>query len=218
MDKTPKSPLKENSQTCVQIAQNICKLIVAQCSVTPASVAATPPAARHFFRGSLTCDTPGSWRATGATGPFRGGGCSVIPLLHRKNLRILRKSAAARVARQGVPAHVCNYALRLWVASDAFLATEARISISRVSWLIGIGMVCLFCSTTTPLASVASLQAGSGRLAGNCIPVLAGPCRTRWQQECWEKTCHKGARPEPARWSLIGPQNCSVNFPERPLG
>ena len=46
---------------------------VAQFSATPASVAATPPVARHLFRGSLTCDTPGSSRATGATGPFRGG-------------------------------------------------------------------------------------------------------------------------------------------------
>ena len=40
---------------------------------TPASVAATPPVARHLFRGSLTSDTPGSSRATGATEPFRGG-------------------------------------------------------------------------------------------------------------------------------------------------
>ena len=47
--------------------------IIAQCSTTPASVVATPPVARHFFRGSLTCDTPGSWRATNATGFFGGG-------------------------------------------------------------------------------------------------------------------------------------------------
>ena len=48
--------------------------VVAQCSATPASVAATPPplVARHLLRGSLTCDTPGSSRATSATGPFRG--------------------------------------------------------------------------------------------------------------------------------------------------
>ena len=39
---------------------------------------------------------------------FRGG-CSAILLLHLKNPRILRKFAATRVARQGVPAHVCNY-------------------------------------------------------------------------------------------------------------
>ena len=44
---------------------------VAQCSATPASVAATPPVARHLFRGSFTCDTSGSSRATGATGPLR---------------------------------------------------------------------------------------------------------------------------------------------------
>ena len=29
-------------------------------TLPPASVAATPPAVRHLFRGSLTCDTPGS--------------------------------------------------------------------------------------------------------------------------------------------------------------
>ena len=86
-------------------------ILVAQCSATPASVAATPPAAQHLCRGSLTCDTPGSSRATGATGPFRGG-CSATLLLHLKNPRILRKSAATRVARQGVPAHVCNYVRR----------------------------------------------------------------------------------------------------------
>ena len=58
---------------------------------------------------SLTCDTPGSSRVTSATGPFRGG-CSATLLLRLKNARTLRKSAATRVARQGVPAHVCNYA------------------------------------------------------------------------------------------------------------
>ena len=56
-----------------------------------------------------------SWpfRATGATGPFRrgGGGCSAIPLLHLKNPRTQRKSAATRVARhvqrdRGSP-HTC---------------------------------------------------------------------------------------------------------------
>ena len=40
---------------------------------------------------------------------FRGV-CGAIPLLHLKNPRILRKSAATRVARQGsVLAHVCNH-------------------------------------------------------------------------------------------------------------
>ena len=46
--------------------------LVAQCCATPASVAATPPVVRHRFRGSLTCDTPGSSRATGVTGPLGG--------------------------------------------------------------------------------------------------------------------------------------------------
>ena len=39
------------------------------------------------------------------------GGCSAIPLLHLKSSRILNKSVAARVARQGFPAHVCNYGI-----------------------------------------------------------------------------------------------------------
>ena len=86
------------------------QLLVAQCSVTPASVAAPPPCSATPFQGQLdVADTPGSSRATGATGPFRGGGCSAILLLHLKNPRILRKSAATSVARQGVPEHVRNY-------------------------------------------------------------------------------------------------------------
>ena len=59
-----------------------CGCLVAQCSAT---LLLHPPVARHLFRGSLTCDTPGSSRVTGATGPFRGGvGCSAILLLHLK--------------------------------------------------------------------------------------------------------------------------------------
>ena len=55
-----------------------------------------------------------------------GGGCTAILLLHLKNPRILRKSAATRVARQGVPAHVCNYGN---ISQDGF---RANFLISRI--------------------------------------------------------------------------------------
>ena len=42
--------------------------IVAECSATLASVAATPPCSAT----PLMCDTPGSRRAIGVTGPFMG--------------------------------------------------------------------------------------------------------------------------------------------------
>ena len=44
--------------------------IVAQCSATLASVAATPPVARHLLRESLTCDSCRSRRTTGTARPF----------------------------------------------------------------------------------------------------------------------------------------------------
>ena len=82
--------------------------LVAQCSATPASVAATPPCSATPFQRQL--DVRHSWQFKGDRcdrAVYRG--CSAILLLHLKNPRILRKSAATRVARQGVPAHVCNY-------------------------------------------------------------------------------------------------------------
>ena len=45
----------------------------------------------------------------GATPKFLGGG-SATPVLHLQNALKSRKSAATRVARQGVPVIVCNYA------------------------------------------------------------------------------------------------------------
>ena len=87
--------------------------IGAQCSATPASVAATPPCSATPFQRQL--DVRHSWRFKG--GSVRqglSGGCSAMLLLHLKNPRILRKSAATRVARQGFPAHVCNYGLGAW--------------------------------------------------------------------------------------------------------
>ena len=47
-------------------------------------------------------------------------------LLHLKNPRILRKSAATRVARQGVPAHVCNYGARKCWALSSFVSWGTR--------------------------------------------------------------------------------------------
>ena len=82
--------------------------LVAQCSATPATVAATPPCSatpfqtqisvRHLLgEGGGRCDTK----------ILRG--CSATPVLHLQNALKSRKSAATRVARQGVPAIVCNY-------------------------------------------------------------------------------------------------------------
>ena len=72
--------------------------LVAQCSATPATVAATPPCSatpfqtqisvRHLpARGGERCDTKS----------FRG--CSATPVLHLQNAVKSRKSAATRVAR-----------------------------------------------------------------------------------------------------------------------
>ena len=72
--------------------------LVAQCSATPAIVAATPPCSatpfqtqisvRHLLaRGGGRCDTKS----------FRG--CSATPVLHLQNAIKSRKSAATRVAR-----------------------------------------------------------------------------------------------------------------------
>ena len=82
--------------------------LVAQCGATPASVAAAPSCSATPFQRQL--DVRHSWQFKGdrCDRAFRGG-CSAILLLHPKKPRILRKSAATRVARQGVPAHVCNY-------------------------------------------------------------------------------------------------------------
>ena len=80
--------------------------IVAQCSATLASVVATPPCSTTPFQRQLDMRHPCQLNS------FRR--YSALPLLHLKNPRILRKSAASRVAtrvaRRGVPAHVCNYA------------------------------------------------------------------------------------------------------------
>ena len=60
------------------------------------------------FQGQLDVRHPWQLKGDRCDRVFRGG-CSAIPLIHLKNPRILRKSAATRVARQGVSTHVCNY-------------------------------------------------------------------------------------------------------------
>ena len=66
------------------------------------------------------------------------------PLLHLKNPRILTKSAATRVARQGVPAHVCNYVRSehpgrtVW--RDADNAVQVSLSVEVHYLLIGGGL------------------------------------------------------------------------------
>ena len=99
---------RKRCDSCGQVALETRPVsLVAQCSATPATVAATPPCSatpfqtqisvRHLpARGGGRCDTK----------IFRG--CSATPVLHLQNDIKSRKSAATRVARQGVPAIVCN--------------------------------------------------------------------------------------------------------------
>ena len=83
--------------------------LVAQCSATPATVAATPPCSATPFQTQISVrhlqGKGGGGRCD--TKIFRG--CSATPVLHLQNALKSRKSAATRVARQGVPAIVCNY-------------------------------------------------------------------------------------------------------------
>ena len=83
--------------------------LVAQCSATTASVAATPPCSATLSQRQLEVRHPRQLKGDWCDRAFKGRGCSATPLLHLKKPRILRKSVATRVARQGVPAHVCNY-------------------------------------------------------------------------------------------------------------
>ena len=74
------------------------KPIVAQCSATPASVAATIPCSATPFQRQLDVRHPWQLKGDRRDRAFLGG-CSAILLLHLKNPRIPRKSAATRVAR-----------------------------------------------------------------------------------------------------------------------
>ena len=81
--------------------------LVAQCSATPATVAATPPCSATPFQTQISVrhlPVQGGGRCD--TKIFRG--CSATPVLHLQNAIKSRKSAATRVARQEVPAIVCN--------------------------------------------------------------------------------------------------------------
>ena len=83
--------------------------LVAQCSATPATVAATPPCSATPFQTQISVrhlPAQGGGGERCDTKIFRG--CSATPVLHLQNAIKSRKSAATRVARQGVPAIVCN--------------------------------------------------------------------------------------------------------------
>ena len=83
------------------------RTLVAQCSATPATVAATPPCSATPFQTQISVrHLPAQGGGRCDTKTFRG--CSATPVLHLQNAIKSRKSAATRVARQGVPAIVCN--------------------------------------------------------------------------------------------------------------
>ena len=79
------------------------QILVAQCSATPAAVAATPPCSRHLFRPKFTPK-------------FLGG-------VARSKIQEIScdTCSSTRVARQGVRAIVCNY------ASDAFFFEKIMV-------------------------------------------------------------------------------------------
>ena len=95
------------NQTPLRLPQNsivdaiLSVSLVAQCSATPATVAATPPcSATPFQTPKFRCDTSRHRRGGGGrcdTKIFRG--CSATPVLHLQNAIKSRKSAATRVAR-----------------------------------------------------------------------------------------------------------------------
>ena len=72
--------------------------LVAQCSATPATVAATPPCSATPFQTQVSVrHLPGQGGGRCDTKIFRG--CSATPVLHLQNAIKSRKSAATRVAR-----------------------------------------------------------------------------------------------------------------------
>ena len=72
--------------------------LVAQCSATPATVAATPPCSATPFQTQISVrHLPGQGGGKCDTKIFRG--CSATPVLHLQNATKSRKSAATRVAR-----------------------------------------------------------------------------------------------------------------------
>ena len=96
-------------QQCgMQSFRNLPQILVAQCSATPATVAATPPCSATPFQTQISVrQLPGQGGGRCDTKIFRG--CSATPVLHLQNAIKSKKSAATRVARQGVPAIVCSH-------------------------------------------------------------------------------------------------------------
>ena len=89
---------KSQSEMKSQIWPITAAHLVAQCSATPTTVAATPPCSATPFRTQVSVrHLPGQGGARCDTKMFRG--CSATPVLHLQNAIKSRKSAATRVAR-----------------------------------------------------------------------------------------------------------------------
>ena len=102
-----RAPLCCKNLCCVSSSCTGGRGLVAQCSATPATVAATPPCSATPFQTQISVrHLPAQGGGRRDTKIFRG--CSATPVLHLQNAVKSRKSAATRVARQGVPAIVCN--------------------------------------------------------------------------------------------------------------
>ena len=99
MNKFDRHPFPGQSREVVYVYRFCSPLIlVAQCSATPASVAATPPCSARPFQRQL--DVRYHWQLKGdRCDRVFYGGCSATLLPHLQNPRILRKSAATRVVR-----------------------------------------------------------------------------------------------------------------------
>ena len=82
----------------MQVRHDSIGCLVAQCSATPATVAATPPCSATPFQTQISVrHLPAQGGGGCETKIFRG--CSATPVLHLQNAVKSRKSAATRVAR-----------------------------------------------------------------------------------------------------------------------
>ena len=92
---------RDSKSTRKRLVSDSLGSLVAQCSATPATVAATPPCSATPFQTKFRCDTSrdrgGGGGARCDTKIFRG--CSATLVLHLQNAIKSRKSAATRVAR-----------------------------------------------------------------------------------------------------------------------
>ena len=82
---------------CNQGSYQNLTVLVAQCSATPATVAATPPCSATPFQTQISVRHLPAQGGRCDTKTFRG--CSATPVLHLQNALKSRKSAATRVAR-----------------------------------------------------------------------------------------------------------------------